>query len=162
MTNEAQVKVRRGALLLDRHLQNWRDVLDLEALDMNDAQSCVLGQLFGSYTRGLVLLGLAAGGGGVGESVDAFQNSEDHGFTGKQFQQHWIDLLTPFEFTCTLNRRQAYLLASLLNAHVASTLAAEIGILPELLKAVGTNYPSGVHRDGYHPLINHQDPNLPD
>jgi hypothetical protein len=51
--------VDRGAALLDARLPGWRDVIDASQLDLNSCQACVLGQLFGDYSRGLCLLDVA-------------------------------------------------------------------------------------------------------
>lgn len=51
--------VERGVELLDERLPGWRNVIDQEKLDMGDCKQCILGQLFGDYERGLILLGVS-------------------------------------------------------------------------------------------------------
>ena len=63
--------VARGSALLTRELPGWPDALDVAALDMRSGRSCVLGQLCGSYHKGLRVLGL--------DRVS--QAPREHGFT---------------------------------------------------------------------------------
>lgn len=43
----ARQRVRRGAAWLDDHgPDGWRDFIDLRTLDVDDAENCVLGQVF--------------------------------------------------------------------------------------------------------------------
>lgn len=51
-------KVQNGSNLLDRVRPGWRDEIDLDTLDIGSLDCCVMGQLYGSYTRGLDALGL--------------------------------------------------------------------------------------------------------
>lgn len=44
--------VLRGIQLLDKKVPDWRQRIDKETLDLADGCNCVLGQLFGSYTKG--------------------------------------------------------------------------------------------------------------
>lgn len=48
-------QVIKGAEVLDRYFPKglWRSDIDLDNLVMDNAERCVLGQLFGSYTDGL-------------------------------------------------------------------------------------------------------------
>lgn len=48
----------RGAALLDERLPGWRAEIDVDRLDLGNTCNCVLGELFGSYDRGLKMLGL--------------------------------------------------------------------------------------------------------
>jgi len=41
--------VKRGAALLDTYEPGWADRIDLNALDMDFADQCILGQLYGDY-----------------------------------------------------------------------------------------------------------------
>jgi hypothetical protein len=47
-----QEQVSRGARLLDVERPDWRNEIDVNALDMHKHGSCVLGQLYGSYLIG--------------------------------------------------------------------------------------------------------------
>ncbi len=51
-------EVRRGIVLLDEKLPDWRIRFDPGNLDMSRCSTCVLGQVFGSYGEGLVALGV--------------------------------------------------------------------------------------------------------
>ena len=48
--------VRRGAALLDRKLPGWHTRINLNTLDLNDCEACILGQLYGKYSYGLEVL----------------------------------------------------------------------------------------------------------
>lgn len=52
----AETRCRQGALLLDTRNPGWADQINLEALNMADTNSCVCGQVFGGYMRGLSVL----------------------------------------------------------------------------------------------------------
>jgi hypothetical protein len=69
--DEARQRVERGAALLDRKKPGWREKVNPETLEMWVGCSCVLGQVFGDFFRGLVLLAL-----------DYHEDEEDvrHGF----------------------------------------------------------------------------------
>ena len=54
----AKLRCRIGARFLDRHLQGWADVIDIDALDLTSARTCVLGQLFGSFRAGVTALNI--------------------------------------------------------------------------------------------------------
>jgi len=51
-----EAEVRRGAMVLDCEIPGWEDKLDLWRLAMNDANWCVLGQLYDDFTDGLFRL----------------------------------------------------------------------------------------------------------
>jgi hypothetical protein len=51
--------VDAGAALLDERLPGWRDEIHPASLDLEQCEQCVLGQLFGEYERGRMLLGLS-------------------------------------------------------------------------------------------------------
>lgn len=48
-----------GALLLDIHAVGWARRIDQDELDLGSCSSCVLGQVYGEYSRGCVRLGLS-------------------------------------------------------------------------------------------------------
>lgn len=59
MTIAAEV-VERGMRLLDeRGPESWRDRIDLQTLQIEGTQRCVLGQLYGGFNRGLAELGVS-------------------------------------------------------------------------------------------------------
>ncbi len=56
---DLHVSVGRGIELLDRHgPEGWRQLLDLERLDLSQPEDCVLGQLYGGYYAGCRALDL--------------------------------------------------------------------------------------------------------
>jgi hypothetical protein len=52
--------VKRGEAFLDEHVPGWRDKVDPSELDSADSCHCVLGQVFGTYGDGLLLLRLTS------------------------------------------------------------------------------------------------------
>lgn len=46
-------RITAGAKLLDRNVSGWEDRIDLDKLDLSTHDCCMLGQLFGSYSKGL-------------------------------------------------------------------------------------------------------------
>jgi fumarate hydratase class II len=46
-------QVRDGAALLDERAPDWRDQVDPDRLDMQNACDCVLGQVFGNFYRAI-------------------------------------------------------------------------------------------------------------
>lgn len=53
-------RVKRGVALLNERVPNWRACVDTASLDLGSGLACVLGQIFGSYEKGLATLGLTA------------------------------------------------------------------------------------------------------
>ena len=71
--------VTRGVKLLDQEVMEWRNHIDLDDLDLDDCDICVLGQLFGDYDSGLERLGLIdTGSEDVGYDVKT--SAAAHGF----------------------------------------------------------------------------------
>lgn len=68
---EVQEAAARGAALLDAHRQGWWQLIDGNTLDLLHPFRCVLGQVYGSYLRGLRAVGM------LNESA---VNVEDFGF----------------------------------------------------------------------------------
>jgi hypothetical protein len=48
--------VKRAAALLDQARPGWENLIDTERLDLIMSANCVLGQVFGGYSRGLMEL----------------------------------------------------------------------------------------------------------
>ena len=48
-----ELKVDNGVALLDRHEPGWHHHIDLSDLDICSANRCIMGQLYGSYERGV-------------------------------------------------------------------------------------------------------------
>lgn len=61
MTDDLAERVQRGAKLLDEKSPGWAAKVALDRLDMFSDCGCVLGQIYGLYSRGLDALGLESG-----------------------------------------------------------------------------------------------------
>ena len=58
-TNKAlRERVRCGAELLDREQPSWCERIDVPRLRTSSPRRCVLGQVYGTYGRGLDVLGI--------------------------------------------------------------------------------------------------------
>lgn len=68
-------RVARGAALLDQRLPGWYGAVEVDRLNIADPQACILGQVYGSYYRGLHRL---FGPDGVDDATDSLM----HGFNG--------------------------------------------------------------------------------
>lgn len=55
--SEEHRAVIRGAKFLDKIRPGWYREVKLSSLSMNDCHQCILGQIYGEYTRGLFTLG---------------------------------------------------------------------------------------------------------
>jgi hypothetical protein len=59
-----ETEVARGIALLDEKVPGWRELIDLDRLDMEMAERrengccCILAQLYGGYIAGLEAIGL--------------------------------------------------------------------------------------------------------
>lgn len=67
MVGTVQQRVQRGINLLDADRPGWWIDVDTDILDIDDLYRCVLGQVYGNFTTGLVALSLA---GGYGEGFN--------------------------------------------------------------------------------------------
>ena len=56
----ARSAVKRGVKALDKGRPGWEKEIDLTRLDLSEPNVCMLGQLYGNYTRGLNALSEAA------------------------------------------------------------------------------------------------------
>lgn len=72
-------RYERGARLLDRRCPGWYERIDITKLDMKSGQYCVLGQLFGSFMRGLRKLGI--------------EDEVPYGFNYYTEEPRWSDLI---------------------------------------------------------------------
>jgi len=75
-------RVERGVAFLDQRMPDWVERVDLNTLDTQHLERCVLGQLFGDYVIGVEELGLKEEGDRLDEvSVYSlgFQASGDEG-----------------------------------------------------------------------------------
>ena len=51
--------VEKGVELLDKAKPDWYKEIDMEAFYISSCQQCILGQLFGNYTDGTIMLGVS-------------------------------------------------------------------------------------------------------
>jgi hypothetical protein len=75
-------RVARGVAFLNARVPGWEERVDLNTLDIQHLEHCVLGQLFGDYVIGVEELGLKEEGDRLDEvSVHSlgFQASGDEG-----------------------------------------------------------------------------------
>jgi len=56
-----QQRILAGWELLDNKVPGWRDKINKDKLRMDDERNCLLGQLFGTFRKGLAALGLDIG-----------------------------------------------------------------------------------------------------
>jgi hypothetical protein len=49
-------QVSNGVDLLDRFIPNWRKLIDTDELDLASVRWCILGQIFGGYSKGAEIL----------------------------------------------------------------------------------------------------------
>lgn len=49
---DCKIAVHNGINLLDEQEPGWRDLIDLDTLDVSDCTQCVLGQVYGHYVTG--------------------------------------------------------------------------------------------------------------
>lgn len=47
-------KVANGVRLLNSDVTNWRSEINKHTFDIKSAKNCILGQLFGSFSQGLI------------------------------------------------------------------------------------------------------------
>jgi hypothetical protein len=82
-------RVERGMALLDRIAPGWEERIDLRTLDINNGCFCILGQLYGEYTR--VINSIAINEGAFNPGTFA----QRHGFltnfieSGKDLNDAW-------------------------------------------------------------------------
>lgn len=75
--------VKEGSLFLDRLDLNWYEAIDVDKLDLSNANTCVLGQKFGGYWSAISDLGLS-----VEESAELGFNV-DHELTEEMNEEWW-------------------------------------------------------------------------
>lgn len=74
----ARIYAGRGALRMDARQPGWFRTVDPERLDVVDQELCVLGQTCGSFSRGIVVMGLFDEA--VGDYTNPAELPEDYGF----------------------------------------------------------------------------------
>lgn len=77
-TIQISPEVERGSAWLDRNLPGWRDDIDLALLDLKFGTRCIIGQLYGSWGRGMMLIGRRTTG-------EFYTWSQQHGFYGDDY-----------------------------------------------------------------------------
>ncbi|MEO6536513.1 MAG: hypothetical protein ABIO00_02385, partial [Candidatus Paceibacterota bacterium] len=66
-------RVAAGAALLDREMPGWPNIVSCSTLDIENFDTCILGQLYGNYVRGCSQLNL-----------EIVESRAEHGFTFDQ------------------------------------------------------------------------------
>lgn len=88
LVQTAEVRVSWGIAKLDESgPDNWRSMIHLPTLDVNDLHNCVLGQIYGHYGTGIVALDLST----YAASLLGFVTWNDNA-------EHWSD--DDFEEVC--------------------------------------------------------------
>lgn len=54
ITDSMEKKVEKGAEFLDDIRPGWEDEIDIESLDMGYCRICILGQLYGTFGKGVI------------------------------------------------------------------------------------------------------------
>lgn len=84
MTPTPEQCVAKGVAYLDAHYPGWRKRVNLDTLVISSSCDCVLGQLHGTWRRGLIEAGFLPVPGDPGSagltSVEAVGWSAEHGF----------------------------------------------------------------------------------
>lgn len=54
--DKIQIRIwqKQGQFKLDEHKPDWRQSINVDELEMTDSTACILGQVYCSYTRGLM------------------------------------------------------------------------------------------------------------
>jgi hypothetical protein len=78
----------RGAVRLDKVLPGWVALVDWPMLNLENCEWCILGQVFGSYERGGIALGIASGGLGGFREWLGFEAFDDE-FTYEELTRAW-------------------------------------------------------------------------
>lgn len=65
---KTRAKIRRGIKLLDRTIPKWRQLVDIDKLDLSNIKCCPGGQVFGNFDNCLEVLNLYE------------DEADDHGF----------------------------------------------------------------------------------
>ncbi len=68
--NDNSFAINKGVAILDSKRPEWLDEIDFTILDMDSTTTCILGQLYGSYSEGKAQLNMG------------FQSGEPYGFAG--------------------------------------------------------------------------------
>lgn len=88
---QALEAAQAGAELLDSNgPDNWEERICLETLDSSWYESCILGQLYGSYSDGIYNLGLRANM----PTIYGFNKGSDSSFTWEELDEAWDEVIT--------------------------------------------------------------------
>lgn len=67
---EIKLRVRAGMALLDKERPDWRDAINLDELDLQHCEKCILGQVFSNFMAGCRILGITGKANSYGFDVD--------------------------------------------------------------------------------------------
>jgi hypothetical protein len=111
-----ELEVQRGLTLLDRRVPTWRSILNVETLDIGSTKGCVLGQVFGTFRRGLVYLGIefpedcGASYGFTAYEAYQYRSGLSPRFVFSQLTRTWRNLIerhvTPIEWEAMMGRSE--------------------------------------------------------
>lgn len=77
--------VKAGVQFLDSKKPGWRDLIDVETLDLAECDVCILGQIFGDYSDGKAKLGL--------DSVEAEKYGFNTDYSMSELTKAWTSAL---------------------------------------------------------------------
>lgn len=81
-------RVSNGVALLDEHQPGWRDLVNVEILDIESLGDCILGQVYGGYIAGASALGISSA-----DVADATTVQSTYGFDISQ-EEYAKDFVT--------------------------------------------------------------------
>lgn len=81
------VSLNAAVARLDSHMPNWRDHVNVDDLDMQSCQNCVLGQVFDGYLDGLTVL--------YGSDIEAYENGDPAPFIAVYHELRTFNGTTP-------------------------------------------------------------------
>lgn len=84
-------RVRRGIALLDKKgPENWRTNIDLSDLDLKDPWDCVLGKVYGTFSAGVLALGIGSLASRYGFNVYESTNWHYHDAEYDALEVEWV------------------------------------------------------------------------
>lgn len=90
--DEMKARVQKGIALLDEKAPDWwvPGKVDLDALDMQYGDSCVLGQIYGDYLDGCLKLGISLQGSPYGFDLDTSRPDSEY----RAYDRLWVDAIS--------------------------------------------------------------------
>lgn len=106
--NDYEIRVNKGANLLDEHVPGWADKVDLETFLITSVDRCIIGQVFGDWGTGLSELERLSGvrfhrdydeegqirksqeGHGFELTYNEYTSEDPYVYTGQELEDAWI------------------------------------------------------------------------